>query len=201
MTTTRAGCLGIGLGVIAVLGATEAALRNDPLLRQANIIAFATHGLLPSPGKGMDEPGLVFTPPDVASKDDDGILTASEASQLSFMADWVILSACNTASTASGAGGSDSLSALARAFLYAGARALLASHWQVSDDATAALTVETLTTRRDNPKFTRGQALQQAMHSVRTGKRADGSVVNGWDRSWVHPSIWAPFSHIANSDE
>ena len=182
-------------------GATEAALRNDPLLRQANIIAFATHGLLPSPGKGMDEPGLVFTPPDVASKDDDGILTASEASQLSFMADWVILSACNTASTASGAGGSDSLSALARAFLYAGARALLASHWQVSDDATAALTVETLTARRDNPGLTRAQALQQAMRGVRTGKRADGSVVNGWDRSWVHPSIWAPFSHIANSDE
>ncbi len=182
-------------------GATEAALKNDPLLRQTNIIALATHGLLPSPGKGMDEPGLVFTPPKVASKDDDGILTASEASQLSFLADWVILSACNTASTASGAGGGDSLSALARAFLYAGAHALLASHWQVSDEATAALTVETLTARRDNPKLTRAQALQQAMHSVRTGKRPDGSEVKGWDQSWLHPSIWAPFSHIANSDE
>ncbi len=182
-------------------GATEAALKNDPLLRQTNIIAFATHGLLPSPGKGMDEPGLVFTPPKVASTDDDGILTASEASQLSFLADWVILSACNTASTASGAGGSDSLSALARAFLYAGAHALLASHWQVSDKATAALTVETLTARRDNPKLTRAQALQQAMHSVRTGKRPNGSAVKGWDQSWLHPSAWAPFSHIANSDE
>ena len=182
-------------------GATEAAVKRDPLLRQTNIIAFATHGLLPSPGKGMDEPGLVFTPPKVASADDDGILTASEASQLSFLADWVILSACNTASTASGAGGSDSLSALARAFLYAGAHALLASHWQVSDKATAALTVETLTARRDNPKLTRAQALQQAMHSVRTGKRPNGSAVKGWDQSWLHPSAWAPFSHIANSDE
>ncbi len=182
-------------------GATEAAVKRDPLLRQTNIIAFATHGLLPSPGKGMDEPGLVFTPPKVASADDDGILTASEASQLSFLADWVILSACNTASTASGAGGSDSLSALARAFLYAGAHALLASHWQVSDKATAALTVETLTARRDNPKLSRAQALQQAMHSVRTGKRPDGSAVKGWDQSWLHPSAWAPFSHIANSDE
>lgn len=182
-------------------GATEAALKNDSLLKQTNIIAFATHGLLPSPGKGMDEPGLVFTPPKVASSEDDGILTASEASQLSFLADWVILSACNTASTASGAGGSDSLSALARAFLYAGAHALLASHWQVSDKATAALTVETLAARRDNPKLTRAQALQQAMHSVRTGKRPDGSTVKGWDQSWLHPSAWAPFSHIANSDE
>lgn len=182
-------------------GATESALKHDPLLKHANIIALATHGLLPSPGRGMDEPGLVFTPPKIASKEDDGILTASEVSQLSFLADWVILSACNTASTASGAGGSDSLSVLARAFLYAGAHALLASHWQVSDAATAALTVETLTARRDNPKLTRAQALQQAMHSVRTGKRPDGSPVKGWDQQWLHPSAWAPFSHIANSDE
>ncbi len=182
-------------------GATETAIKNDPLLKQANVIALATHGLLPSPGRGMDEPGLVFTPPNVATRDDDGILTASEASQLSFLADWVILSACNTASTAFGAGGSDSLSALARAFLYAGAHALLASHWQVSDKATAVLTVETLTARRDNPNLTRAQALQLAMHAVRTGKRSDGNSIADWDESWAHPSIWAPFSNIANSDE
>ncbi len=150
---------------------------------------------------GLDEPGLVFTPPKMASVEDDGILTASEASQLSLVADWVILSACNTASTASGAGGSDSLSALSRGFLYAGAHALLASHWQVSDEATAALTVEMLTARSRTPKLTRAQALQQSMHSVRTGKRPDGSAVKGWDQSWAHPSAWAPFSHIANSDE
>jgi CHAT domain-containing protein/tetratricopeptide (TPR) repeat protein len=197
-----AGLYGIGLSDLNMgLSATETAIKNDALLKQANVIAFATHGLLPSPGRGMDEPGLVFTPPLIATKDDDGILTASEASQLSFLADWVILSACNTASTASGAGGSDSLSALARAFLYAGAHALLASHWQVSDKATAALTVETLTARRDNPNLTRAQALQLAMHAVRTGKRSDGKSIADWDESWAHPSIWAPFSHIANSDE
>src|SRR5262245_35647791 len=45
------------------------------------------------------------------------------------LADWVILSACNTA----GAQGenAEALSGMARAFFYAGARALLVSHWEV----------------------------------------------------------------------
>lgn len=181
--------------------ATEHSLKSDPRLEQASVIAFATHGLLPSASAGMDEPGLVFTPPRLASPDDDGILGASEAAALHLNADWVILSACNTASTAFGAGGSDSLSALSRAFLYAGARALLASHWRVSDDATAVLTVETLAARRANPGLSRAQALQAAMRTVRLGKRPDGSAVAGWTPDWAHPAMWAPFSYIANSDE
>ncbi len=125
---------------------------------------------------------------------------ASAQDILSLSAEWVILSACNTASP-QGDKGADSLSGLARGFLYAGAHALLATHWRVSDDATAALTVETLTLRRTNPALTRGQALQAAMQAVRTGKRADGSAVPNWLPEWSHPSAWAPFSHIANHDE
>ena len=67
----------------------------------------------------------MLTPPSVASDTDDGLLTATEAARLTLSADWVILSACNTAS-AENSGGGDSLSALARGFLYAGADALLA---------------------------------------------------------------------------
>ena len=58
---------------------------------------FATHGLLSNEVKGINEPGLVFTPPANPSAEDDGVLTASEAAQLNLSADWVILSACNTA--------------------------------------------------------------------------------------------------------
>jgi CHAT domain-containing protein len=48
-------------------------------------------------------------------------------------ADWVILSACNTA--AGGASdNAEALSGLARAFFYAGARSLLVSHWAVYSD-------------------------------------------------------------------
>jgi CHAT domain-containing protein len=175
--------------------ATEAALRADPQLARAKVIAFATHGLLPREVGVNAEPGLVFTPPAQASANDDGLLTASEAAQLPLDADWVVLSACNTASS-DGTPGAQSLSGLGRAFLYAGARALLASHWRVSDDVTAALTVETLSLSRI-AKMPRAEALQQAMKSVRTGKRADGSAMPGWQPHWAHPSAWAPFILVA----
>jgi CHAT domain-containing protein len=57
---------------------------------------------------------------------DDGYLSASEIAALKPDADWVILSACNTA--AAGAAGAEALSGLARAFFSPQARALLVSH-------------------------------------------------------------------------
>ena len=86
---------------------------------------------------GNAEPGLLLTPPAEASEEDDGYLTASEIAGLKLDADWVILSACNTA--AGGAQGAEALSGLARAFIYAQARALLVSHWEVNSDATVKL--------------------------------------------------------------
>lgn len=179
--------------------ATEAAVRADSRLAGARVVVFATHGLLPGELDGFAEPGLVFTPPAVASARDDGVLSASEAAALTFDAEWMVLSACNTA-TADGRGGGDALSALGRAFLYAGADALLASRWRVGDDVTAALTVETLANARRNPRAGRAAALQAAMRAIRTGRRVDGSAVEGWTADWAHPASWAPFSVIAYSD-
>ncbi|MFY8048594.1 MAG: CHAT domain-containing protein [Erythrobacter sp.] len=174
--------------------ATEAALKQDASLASAGIIAFATHGLLPKEVGRAAEPGLVFTPPLTASAQDDGLLTASEASRLSLTADWLILSACNTASS-DGTPGSQSLSGLARAFLHAGAKALLASHWRVSDEVTAVLTVETMRFSRSG--LPKAEALRQAMIAVRTGKREDGSAVPGWKQFWAHPAAWSPFVLVA----
>ena len=185
--------------VLLGAAATETAVRRDANLGKARIIAFATHGVLPREVSGIEEPGLVLTPPAAPSPSDDGLLTASEVSKLTLNADWVLLSACNTAS-ADGTPGADSLSSLSRAFLYAGAQALLASHWRVSDDATAALTVETLA-GRSTGSLNRADALKAAMLAVRTGKRADGSAVAGWNDGWAHPSAWAPFTVISNGDE
>jgi CHAT domain-containing protein/Flp pilus assembly protein TadD len=179
--------------------ATETEVRTDPALGTARVIAFATHGALPREANGFEQPGLVLTPPQVASARDDGFLAASEAAGLKLSADWVILSACNTASS-EGNGGADSLSALASAFLYAGADALLASHWRVEDDVTAALTVETLKSWSGDPHLTRAEALQRALRAVRTGERADGSKLAGWNENWAHPGSWAPFSLIAGRD-
>jgi CHAT domain-containing protein len=67
----------------------------------------------------------VLTPPADGSSAsdlavDDGLLTATEIATLRMDADWVILSACNTA--AGGANEAEALSGLARAFFYAKAR-------------------------------------------------------------------------------
>ncbi|QCB55909.1 CHAT domain-containing protein [Sphingopyxis sp. PAMC25046] len=179
--------------------ATERAVRTNDRLRHARIVAFATHGVLPGEIEGFAEPGLIFTPPGRATYADDGILTAAEAAGLDLSAEWVILSACNTGTT-EGPGGGDALSGLARSFLYAGADALLASRWRVGDKVTAALTVETLVNARQDPAGGKAAALQSAMRAIRTGKRDDGSAVEGWTSDWAHPAAWAPFTLIATED-
>lgn len=177
--------------------ATEASVRTDPAVSGARIIAFATHGILPGEIEGLREPGLAFTPPAKSSSADDGVLSASEVAGMHLSADWVILSACNTAS-ADGTPGADSLSSLGRAFLYAGAGSLLASRWRVADDSTAALTVETLVARKAG--LSRAAALQVAMRTVRTGRRADGTALPGWQPGWAQPAAWAPFTVIGSDD-
>jgi len=177
--------------------ATEGSVRRDPAVGSARILAFATHGILPGEIGGLREPGLAFTPPETSSPDDDGLLAASEVAGMRLSADWVILSACNTA-TADGTPGADSLSSLGRAFLYAGAGSLLASRWRVADDATAALTVETLAARKAG--LSRAAALQRAMRAVRMGRRLDGSPLDGWSPAWTHPAAWAPFTVIGSDD-
>lgn len=163
---------------------TESAVRAARL-SESRIIAFATHGLVAGEIDGAGEPGLVFTPPDEASEGDDGFLTASEVTTLTLNAEWVILSACNTAS---GDGdGEPSLSGLARAFFYAGAKSLLASHWPVLDEVAARLTVDAITRQRRNPNLSRAEALQAAMIAIRNSPD---------NRTFAHPAAWAPFSLV-----
>lgn len=172
--------------------ATEASIKSLPDLSEARVVVIATHGLLPREVRGLDEPGLVFTPPKTPSVEDDGILTASEVARLRLGADWVILSACNTAAS-DGAPGAESLSGLAKGFIFAGARALLVSHWQVDDQVTAALTVQTLFLSRAAPARSNAQALRDAMRAVRTGRLPDGRPMPNWEPFWAHPGAWAPF--------
>jgi CHAT domain-containing protein len=106
-------------------------------LAKYRMLHFATHGVLVGQLDGAHEPGLILTPPDKATEEDDGYLSASEIAALKLDADWVILSACNTAAGA--ATSAEALSGLARAFIYAQARALLVSHWEVYSDATVKL--------------------------------------------------------------
>jgi len=159
--------------------ATETKVKAAPL-SEYRVIAFATHGLVAGQLEGVSEPSLVLTPPEKATEMDDGLLTASEVAQLNLNADWVILSACNTAA-ADGTPGAQGLSGLAKAFFYAGSQALLVSHWPVVSDAAVALTTRMLALAKKG--MTRAEAHQQAMMAlIDTGPAQN-----------AHPAIWAPF--------
>lgn len=166
--------------------ATEDAVRrtDTAALSNARFVVFSTHGLMA--GASVAEPGLVLTPPTTASEADDGYLTASEAAQLRLRAEFVVLSACNTAAS-DGRPGGEGLSGLARAFFYAGARSVLVSHWEVSDLATTALITGTfagLDTAAPDDPAARAKSLQAAMLAVRS------------ERRWGHPAYWAAFTLV-----
>jgi CHAT domain-containing protein len=110
---------------------------------------------------GLAEPSLALTLPKQPTELDDGLLTASEVVQLKLNADWVVPSACNT--TAAGKPGAEALSGLARAFFYAGARALLVSHWSVDSEAATRLTTPTFALMKADMKLGRAAALRNAM--------------------------------------
>lgn len=163
--------------------ATETAVRRTDFARYS-VVAFATHGLIANQVDGLDEPGLVLTPPESPTSEDDGILAASEIAGLRLAADWVILSACNTAAGATHA--APSYTGLAHAFVYAGAKSLLLSHWQVRDDAAARLSVATV--RGTAAGLDRAEALRRAMLALIDDRQVPGGA---------HPAVWAPFVLIA----
>ncbi len=156
-------------------------LNENGQLAQYRIVHFATHGALAGQVEGSDEPGLLFTPPAAPSAEDDGFLTATEIAALKLDADWVILSACNTA--AGGAQDAEALSGLARAFLYAQARALLVSHWEVDSEATVKLVTGAIGRLAADRAMGHAEAMRQSMLAL---------IDRGTEREG-RPSSWAPF--------
>lgn len=166
--------------VLVGADATVPRVRQAPLDRY-RIVAFATHGLVADDLPGLAEPALVLTPPAAGTAEDDGLLTASRVTELRLNADWVLLTACNTAAP-DGRPGAERLSGLARAFFYAGARSLLVSHWSVDRDAAIALVSELF--NEGNRSAGRAEALRRAMTALIEGRH---------EIQFAHPAFWAPF--------
>jgi CHAT domain-containing protein len=165
--------------------ATETNVKKASL-NQYKYIAFATHGLLAqesSQFQGVAEPALVLTPPKIGTNLDDGLLTASEISQLKLDADWVLLSACNTAAS-DGSPSAEGLSGLAKSFIYAGARALLVSHWPVNSDSAVDLTTTAFEELNNDSSIGKSEALRRSMVKM----------INNKDKPYyAHPIFWAPY--------
>jgi CHAT domain-containing protein/tetratricopeptide (TPR) repeat protein len=157
------------------------ALSRAGELASYRIVHFATHGAMAGELSLGIEPGLLLTPPAEASDEDDGYLSASEIASLKLDADWVILSACNTA--AGNAANAEALSGLARAFIYAQARALLVSHWSVNSSAAVKLITSAMREIAQDRSIGRAEALRRAMMALVDRGAPDDA----------HPAYWAPF--------
>jgi CHAT domain-containing protein len=164
--------------------ASETTLKRAKL-DDYSILYFATHGLVAGDVKGVGEPALALSIPEKPSDLDDGLLTASEVAQLKLNADWVVLSACNT--IAGDKPGAEALSGLARSFFYAGARALLVTHWAVASEAATRLTTSTFDRLKANPKLGRAEALREAMLAYLDDHSSPQNA---------YPGIWGPFALI-----
>lgn len=175
--------------ILAEADANEDRLRALDL-SQYGVIAFATHGLLGGEVPGLSEPALLLTPTGGEGSEGDGLLTASEIAAMTLNADWVILSACETAAGESAS--APSYSGLARAFTQAGAHSLMLSHWRVRDDAAAYLSVETM--RRAAGGAGRAEALRGAQLAMINDAAQAGAAIP----DAAHPAIWAPFIIVEN---
>jgi CHAT domain-containing protein len=171
---------------------TDTAIKDMPDLDQFRIIHFATHGIVTAPRRKCPaQPALMTS---FGGEGSDGLLTFREIFDLHLDADLVILSACDTAGRASitatrdaglATGGDFALDGLVRAFVGAGGRLVIASHWPVPDDYGA-------TKRLVSGLFTAapGTATATAL------RLAEQKLMD--DPNTSHPFYWAGFAAIGD---
>jgi CHAT domain-containing protein/tetratricopeptide (TPR) repeat protein len=182
-------------------------------LKSARFILFATHGFLggeylpasaaPSESgatpaavlpaqKSNAQPALALSlVGDLAGED--GLLTMKEVIEdLELNADVVALSACNTAGETAQANNGEGFAGLTRAFMYAGAKSLIVSHWSVDSLSTQALMTNTFR------NIQKGEATLQAMSEAQNAMLGGGYVSGKFHFSRSHPFFWAPFVYVGD---
>ncbi len=163
-------------------------------LKDYRILQFSTHALLPSELRCQSEPAIITSAPPNAPTANGALLTASAVVGLDLDADLVVLSACNSGGPGGTTAG-ESLSGLARAFFYAGARSLAVTHWAVNDQVAAFLVADTLRRMRENANLGVAGALRDAQLAM----LADAG--KGLPAEIAHPFFWAPFAVIGEGGE
>lgn len=162
-------------------------------LSNRKVVMFSTHGLVPGELDGLTQPALALTNPEVRNEKGDGLLKVDTILTLKLDADWVVLSACNTAA---GEGeGAEALSGLGRAFFFAGARAILVSSWPVDSEASRKLMTDLFKRYTHERDMSKPRALQMA-----SLKLLDEGVPDDQKSryTYAHPLFWAPFTMVGN---
>jgi CHAT domain-containing protein len=187
----------LGTQQAAVLTGADFADTNivgRPDLRDYRVLHFATHGLVTAPRPECPARPALLT--SFGGPGSDGLLSFKEVYDLKIDADWVILSACDTAGMATvsatreagvATGGNYALDGLVRAFVGAGARAVIASHWPVPDDydATKRLITGLFSAAGGTPA---GEALRAAQVQLMQ------------DANTSHPYYWAAFAIVGDAE-
>jgi CHAT domain-containing protein len=178
------------------LRATEGKVKATSLADR-RVLVFATHGLVPGELDGLNQPALALTAPELVNETGDGLLTMEEVLGLKLNADWVVLSACNTAA-GDGKGG-EAVSGLGRAFFYAGSRALLVTQWPVETTSARALTTGVFQRQANEPGLTRAQALRATMLALIDGPGYLDPASGKRVYSYAHPMFWAPYTLVGDA--
>lgn len=164
-------------------------------LDQYRIMHFATHGLVTAPRPRCPARPALLT--SFGGPTSDGLLSFREIYDLRLDADLIILSACDTAGTATveatreagiSTGGNFALDGLVRAFVGAGARTVIASHWPVPDDYDA--TKRLMTNMFSTPPGT------PVAESLRRGQL---KLMDSAETS--HPFYWAAFAIVGDGEQ
>ncbi len=180
-----------GSQVITGSAFTDSAIKAKTDLGDYRILHFATHGFVTAPQVGCPaRPSLLTS---IGATDSDGLLSFGEIFDLKIDADIVIISACDTAGQASTlvtqetglkTGGGTALDGLVRAFIGAGGRSVIASHWPAPDEFDA-------TERLISGLFqTRDMSVADAMRQTQTVLMDDPET--------SHPFYWSGFAIVGD---
>jgi CHAT domain-containing protein/tetratricopeptide (TPR) repeat protein len=161
-----------------LLGSEAGEARVKQALAGARVAHFATHGLLDDRRPAYSR--LALAP----GEGEDGWLHAYEIEELSLAAERVVLAACETLGQA---GRGEGLLGLARSFLQAGARSVVASAWAVDDQATAELMQHYLAALAGGEEPV--AALRSAQVALLRGPGRPGLL-------YLHPYFWGAFQHV-----
>jgi CHAT domain-containing protein/Tfp pilus assembly protein PilF len=177
-------------------------------LRAARFVLFATHGFLGGEYLASDQPleegesrrfGRPQAQPALALTlvgdlgGEDGLLTMKEVIEdLELNAELVALSACNTAGESAQANNGEGFAGLTRAFMYAGAKSLLVSHWSVDSLSTQQLMTSTF--RNIKTGMPALVAVNGAQRELLGGRYSRGE----FHFSRAHPFFWAAFVYVGD---
>ncbi len=172
------------VGALATRESVLAASRSGQLARK-RVVIFATHGLIAGDLPNLNQPALAMAATGAEEQEPlSALLTLDDVVTLQLNADWVVLSACNTAAADGKAG--EALSGLARGFFYAGSRSVLVTHWAVETDSAKYLTTATFDHHAKTPTAGKAESLRQAMLQLMAQPQ------------YSHPAYWAPYALVGD---